>query len=591
MGRAGVKVDGEMIVVEFPAGATNAEITSLARQQKAIRGTKPTPPAPPSLGATQMEPDVMGRAKAWLTREGGGTGPTPFGETDWPGRIVRGAGRLLLPGTVPEAARFAATLPIGGGLVTGPLMRTGVGALAGGVAKAAQGGDTGESFWEGGTEGLSQLAGEVIPGGLRFGLGQVAGKKLLGNRAAKIAHDTAMEEAVAQLEKEGYTRDVALRRIKEAAGVREARAQYQEGRAAAKKTFDDAVTAQKTQHEAAVASATEKHSADLRAYEQQGASKIAEAFKQQVPAFKDFPSTEAGLLDMVYGKGQLRMSERFDAALKDIIELGRGTEVEIPLQDARKLGMLRLKVIERERGNPMAMVDAGQLAEKATGFWKTDHGVYRRAFSALDRADIGDPALRGEYRAGQALIQFADKTQMLKGEKFNPEAARSGFTKLKTIDELRRRGQGDIFSGPMSDAVRAPAPELSLPAEPTPLRQPIGQSFRRPAPPAQIPEPPRRVIQDPPMPEGLRVKNLPKLSFWEGAALGEIPYLLGSMAMGHGHAYGGFGIPGAMGGLAAKALGGAPVVLDAPLSGAARFSTNAAMSGFGADAARRLIGE
>ena len=626
MGRAGVRVDGELVVVEYPKGATETQIKALARQQQARRGPKPLPTAAPATEG----PDVVGRAKEWLTRTPATGEKTKlsralFGETiggiEAPGRLVRSAGRLFLPETVPEAARFAATLPIGGGIVSGPLMRTGAGALAGSVAKVAQTGDPSAAGWEGVSEGLSQLAGEALPGALRFGLIQRAGRKAISERAgettrrtaaheadvklrdAKIAYDTAMDKAVTQLEKEGYTRDVAVRRAKEAANVREARARYQDEAAAAKRAFGEAEAAQKAQHEAATAAATERHAADVRAYEARGATSIADAFKQQVPAFKDFPSNEAGLLDMVYGQGQQRLSARFDEAMKEVIALGRGQQVSLSIPDAQALRLPTDQIVQQaDKALPdLVRVDAGQLAQAATGFWKKDHGVYRRAVAALDKADIGDPASRAEYKAGQALIQFADQSRMLKGERFNPEAARSAFTTLKRIDELRKRGQGDIFRGPIAEAVRAPAPELRLPPEPAPLRQPIGQAFRRPAPLPAVPEPPRRAVTTPPeipplselsaIPEGVTVKTLPKFSFWEGAAIAEIPFLLGALATGqHTPAGYGYGLPFAAGGLAAKALSGRPIVTEAPLSAASRFATGAGVTGMGAQEARRLMG-
>ena len=199
---------------------------------------------------------------------------------------------------------------------------------------------------------------------------------------------------------------------------------------------------------------------------------------------------------------------------------------------------------------------------------------------ALDEANIGDPAARAEYKAGQALIQFADKTQMLKGERFNADAAFAGFTKLKHVDELRRRGAGDIFEGPVADAVRAGRPaEPALPREPSPFpapreRAPIPDptvpAYRAPKPSPPVPEPARRVAPgDAPMPGGVKTRHTPNISFWEGAALAEIPFLVGGLVTGHAH-FTGYGLPAAAGGLAARTLRNREFATQAPLTPAAR---------------------
>ncbi len=481
-----------------------------------------------------------------------------------------------------------------------------------------QGHDFASSALEGGKEGLSQLAGEVLPGALRFGLTQRAGQKALAGRGAeigqreisnaaatkaredKIAHDTAMDKTLGTMEKENYTRDVGARRKAEAADIRSARAAHQDTAAKTRRDYAAAEEKRQAQHKAAVETAKTRYAADTRAYEQDGARTVAEGFKQHVPAFRDFPSNESGLLNMVYGEGQARMSARFDAALKDVVSLGKGRKVEIPAGDAEALGLkvTGLRQMDKTRP-PVADVDGGQLAERLTGYWKKDHGVYRRGVGALDKANLGDPASRAEYKAGQALIQFADRTQMLKGEKFNPESARAGFTSLKKIDELRKRGQGDIFQGPISDAVRRPAPQLKLPGEPPPLPEPVIPAFRRPAARPEIEPPAKRAIVEPPeaaqlpalspTPEGVTTKTLPKMGWFQGAALAEIPFLIGSLVSGHG-AHSGYGLPAAVGGLASHGLSGRTFVTKAPLSPATEMSLRLTPA-LGAQEARRMMGD
>jgi len=251
--------------------------------------------------------------------------------------------------------------------------------------------------------------------------------------------------------------------------------------------------------------------------------------------------------------------------------------VDIRLDDAKALGfpVHTMEIIQaKDPALPdLLRVDAGQLAERATGF--KDHGVYRRVVNALDRADVGDPAMRAEYRAGQALIQFADKSGMLKGEKFNPTKAREAFTNLKKIDELRKRGQGDIFKGPIAAAARRPAPELTLPAEPAPLAPPVTPAFRRPAPLPEVAEPARRAIVQPPpldkVPKGVEVKTTPKIGPTEGVLLAEIPFLLQYLTTGHMDPARGVG--GLVGGIAAHRLSERPVITRATLSPAGTFAT------------------
>jgi len=398
-----------------------------------------------------------------------------------------------------------------------------------------------------------------------------------------------MHEAVTTSESEGYKSAVADRRASESSRIREARAQHQETVRDLKARHEAAQTSQTSAHVAREAAAKTSHESAKRAYAEQGAETIAESFKAQVPAFSEFASNERGLLDMVYGQGPARMGARFDEAMKAVVAAGKGVTVGIPLRDAYTL-RLRFDVKNtktQERGREIATVDAGQLAEAATGFWKTDHGVYRRAVAALDRAGIGDPASRAEYRAGQALIQFTDKSGMLKGEKFNPEAAQAAFTSLKKVDELRRRGQGDIFRGPVSEAVRRPAPELSLPTEPTPLQPPTLPVFRRPTASPEVPKPPVRVFQEPKLPEGVQTRTMPKLGFWSGAAVAEIPFLAAAVATGH-HGYSGYGLPVAVGGLVSSALSGRRIVTDVPRSGLSRFATDVLPSAIAQESRRAL---
>jgi hypothetical protein len=551
-------------VVDAPQGASDADVLRLGKEHEARERPRPTPP----------QRDVVGRAHQWLTREPPAGTHTLMGETDLPGRVVRAAGDLFLPATIPEAAAMGATLPIGGNVITAPLKRIAAGSLAGGGAALAQGRDWASALTEGGRQGLSQFAGELFPGALRFGLTQKAGGRALAAREARVAHDRSMHEAVTGLEAEGYKGDVAARRAAESARIREARAQYQERGRDVEALHKQAATAQTRAHDAATAAAKESHAVAERQYAEEGATIIADSFKGQVGAWREFPSNEQGLLRMVYGDGQQKLSAVYDAVMKEIAQLGKGRAVEMLLKDAQALGLRFWDTRgPKERGMPdLTRVDASQLAEKATGYWKKNPGVYRRAVAALDALDIGDPAARAEYRAGQALIQFTNDTKMLKGERFNPDAARAGFTDLKKVDQLRRRGQGDIFTGPVAEAVRRPRPEVRLPPEPTPLTNRSLPAFRRPAPLPEVEPPRRRVLLEPPPPEGVRSSTLPKMGFWPGAAIAEIPFLVQTLATGQPHH--GYGLPVAVGGLLSSGLSGRRVITQVPSTTLGQLATD-----------------
>lgn len=584
---------GQIVEVEAPAGASNEDIIRLAKEQRHR-------PAPSFRTATPAapRPDIVGRAKEWLTREPALGEHTLMGETDLPGRVVRSVGDLFLPRSKSEAAAFAATLPIGGGLVTGPLKRTAASAIAGTLADWVERGkvDWNEAYRFAASQGL----GEVLPAWLRFGLTQRAGQPLV-----RKAEEVASREAAA------YKEALPEYRKAEAGKIREARAQHQERVAAAKRAHAEAEAEQRRRFEAETQQvkdanaaakqsyeaseiertrqfesktrwAKDAHAEAVREYGAQGAKIIADSYKEHVPSWKEFPSTEAGLVDMVYGRGPERLSAMYDPVMQEVGRQGRGMTVEIPLADAQALKIRNFDVRDTGvRGREMARVQADQLAEAVVGKGKDLPGVYRRAVAAVDGITL-DPAWaprRAEYKAGMSLIQFTDKSQMLKGRRFNPDAAESGFTMLKKVDELRRRGMGSAVEGPIAEATSRPRPTLRLPsesaplpaarplplpAEPTPLSPPTFEAFRRP-PAGTPPTPPAGRV----LPPGVTTRKLPQISFWEGAAIAELPFLIEAVATGRTqHLY----VPWAVGGLMAHGLSGKELITGAPLSAASRFA-------------------
>lgn len=84
----------------------------------ATAGAPSIPPTDPGMvekirafllgGGMNNDPDMIGRIKQMLLRDPEPGTNTPFGESDLPGRIVRGAGEFLIPGSIPEAATSVA---------------------------------------------------------------------------------------------------------------------------------------------------------------------------------------------------------------------------------------------------------------------------------------------------------------------------------------------------------------------------------------------------------------------------------------------------------------------------------------------------
>ena len=93
---------------------------------------------------------------------------------------------------------------------------------------------------------------------------------------------------------------------------------------------------------------------------------IADSYKEHVPSVREFPSTEAGLVDMVYGRGPARVSAMYDAVMQEVARQGRGVMVEIPLADAHTLKLRGYDVIDRGKGREVARIDADRGSESLT---------------------------------------------------------------------------------------------------------------------------------------------------------------------------------------------------------------------------------
>lgn len=113
------------------------------------------------------------------------------------------------------------------------------------------------------------------------------------------------------------------------------------------------------------------------------------------------------------------------------------------------------------------------------------------------------------------------------------------------------------------------------------------EAFRRPTAGTPPTQPAGRVL-----PPGVTARRLPELSFWEGAAVGEIPLLLAAWVAGYRSPYelgaaAAVGYP--LGGLAAKALRDRSIVTAAPLSAAGKFATRVLPPTMAQEARRELL--
>lgn len=211
------------------------------------------------------------------------------------------------------------------------------------------------------------------------------------------------------------------------------------------------------------------------------AGKVLELLKKNVPALKPFGNDapmlggkNAGkaLHEIVYGQdAQAAVSAEFDKALKAGIEKAKKDGIRVPIldEDAAALGLtdkMTLEDLEPYVGKPakaLAAMHTGwpadKVAEALVGKWKSNPGMYRRVAAALDDAGVGDPAARKAYKYYTGFANYADKTKMLTGEEFNPELAmggkhgnaKGGLSDTKQVNELRKRGMGDMI-----DLLRGP---------------------------------------------------------------------------------------------------------------------------------------
>lgn len=582
-------VTPEMATITPETSSPPASATSIVPNVRAGERVISTPEITPVAGETAIR-TPQGFMERWGARRRHGADPVlgfaaetiRSGLRAVPGRLGEEFAEPLaavLPQTPTDIVTTLATLPFGAGgaLVKGALQRSGASALAAAAMEGAEGRNpvTGALRY-----GAAQLGGEALATPFRLAAGsralrrttgpaQTAYEQAVKNREATIARDRAMHRALTALEKDADERALEAAQLAHRLLVADVTLRNEQQAAASKLGHETLARDIAARNVAAKQAATAAHAQTERQWAERGAEHVAAWWKQAVPAWRHYASDTKGLLEMVFGTGQADLSKAFDASLKAVVTEGRGTNILLPESDLRVLGikLRKKKVVDRGRldGQLEVQVDAGLAAERIVGQGAKHPEMYSRIVHELDRLNIGDPAARAEYKTGQALIGFAKKTKMLAGDVFHPDRAHAGLTDVSTVNELRRRGAGDVFRGPIADVARGGPGPLSLPAPevvppyvaPAKIQKPV---FTPPAKsPARVePAAPPEPAKPAEVPPGFRVRTLPiiKHPYVAGGAL-ELPFA----AAGH-HLYGG---PFVAGSILSSLASGRRLVTKAPL--------------------------
>lgn len=149
-------------------------------------GWAPVPSPESSVAPAPVSPDLIGQIKSQLIPERAPGENTLFGETDLPGRVVRGVGKFVVPGSWPGAVSLLTSLIPGVGIPMA-LARTGAAAGTGAAIEGVRGGDPVHGALE---AGGGTLAGETVGGVARAGARYVLSKldQLPANLANAIGH-------------------------------------------------------------------------------------------------------------------------------------------------------------------------------------------------------------------------------------------------------------------------------------------------------------------------------------------------------------------------------------------------------------------
>ena len=494
--------------------------------------------------------DVVTRMREEVLRE------PPEGDprANLPARTIRALGDLVLPGTLPEAVGALATLPIGGagagamkgaaklvpkavqglvnfggGLFSGAATRTAAGATGAGATRLAQTGSPMEALGEAGTFAGRQALGEVLPGGVRAGLYAKKGAQATRAAADKNAFNQAMHKALTETEQAGHLDELAKFDAAYAKTLRDARLSYAQNKITTQEAHANVLRELDAGYAKAVAAREDLIKAQRTEHAEKGAAKVADAFKQEVPPWRDYPSNVRGLVDIVYGTGPEKLSKYFDDELKAAIAQGRGKTIALSFEDAMNLN---IKTVDVQPGGQV-FADAGDAILAVVGKWKEFPATYRRVTNSLVDLGVGNEEARAAYKAGQGLISFTDKTKMVTPPKkaewvaeevFHSDRAQAGLTQLKTVNELRRRGLGNALEGPLAEAVRTEVP-ADIPAVPqvikpaTPRFLPFQAPVKQPSPSAPQP----RVPPTEQAPEGITTTQIPAVKPYAGGLAAAIP--------------------------------------------------------------------
>ena len=541
-------------------------------QMRTFLTSKSVKYSPPTPTASREETDIIGRLKKHLVAEPPAGSRTLFGETDIPGRVVRAIGDLFLPASIPQAVGDVATLPVGGGLISGPVKRVIAGAVGAGSAGLAQSGSVSTAATEAGQFAAQQALGEVLPGMVRGGLYAKKGAEAARLTGQKNDFNKAMTEALTGADKAAYTADLAKYNTEYAVKLKQAKADYAAGKIKTQEEHTATVAGLKAEYDKAVA-ARETGLATARAtHAETSATNLADTIKETVPPWREYPSNTRGLLDMLYGSGPEKLSQFFDAELKQTIASARGKRFSVSMEDAMDLG---LKNAEVQPGG-VVTADAGDVAAAIVGKWRTAPALYRRIVGGLVDLGVGNDAAREAYKTGMGFRLFADKTKMITPPKkaewvadevFHLDRAQAGLTSIKMADELRRRGLGNALEGPIADVTRTGVPPI--PPEVTPPTMPPTPRFLpfQAPPKGPAPQPPSPRIQPSevtPSSMGVETTTLPTIPhpFGVGGAVAELPFLLGGQ---HEPSFR-LAAPFLIGGGAASLLSGRSYTSNAPMS-------------------------
>ncbi len=210
-------------------------------------------------------------------------------------------------------------------------------------------------------------------------------------------------------------------------------------------------------------------------FAKQTMQQLGEYLKARIPTLSGFKADEKGVFQMLIGpRGFAKVHKWYDDYLKGVVAQGANKEITIPASAAEVLGIDTIGGHNfSQNSSPAvreALVRAGKLASspgpwlqtgvkvnaadaaiKMTGRWEKNPGEYQAVAKALDEAGIGDPSIRSGYKAWIGLRQHMSQTNAFKGERYHPEKAMGGLTKIDTADELSRRGLGEaigIIRGP-----------------------------------------------------------------------------------------------------------------------------------------------